>query len=94
MSLFADYFAVSIRAKSFPHAERLMQLCVNSVQDMVKLSTSKTVCVHFCNQRKQFAEPSILLDKNLIKVVTDAKFLGIISLIKIETYSTTAVSVT
>ena len=32
----------------------------------------------FCNQRKHFAEPSILLDKNPIKVVTEAKFLGVI----------------
>ena len=60
-----------------------MQLCVNSVQDWVsdngfKFSTSKTVCVHFCNQRKHFAEPSVLLDKTPIKVVTEAKFLGII----------------
>ena len=60
-----------------------MQLCVNSVQDWVskngfKFSTRKTVCMHFCNQRKHFAEPSILLDKTPIKVVTEAKFLGVI----------------
>ena len=60
-----------------------MQLCVNSVQNWVsnngfKFSTSKTVCKHFCNQRKHFAEPSILLDKNHIKVETEAKFLGVI----------------
>ena len=34
--------------------------------------------MHFCNQREHFAEPSILLDKNPIKVVTEAKFLGVI----------------
>ena len=34
--------------------------------------------MQFCNQRKHFAEPSILLDKNPIKVVTEAKFLGVI----------------
>ena len=60
-----------------------MQMCVNSVQDWVsknrfKFSTSKTVCMHFCNQLKHFAEPSILFDKNPIKVVTEAKFLGVI----------------
>ena len=82
-SLFLDDFALCIRLKSIPHAQRLMQLCVNSVQDWVsdngfKFSTSKTVCVHFCNQRKHFAEPSVLLDKTPIKVVTEAKFLGII----------------
>ena len=35
--------------------------------------------MHFCNQRKHFAEPSILLDKTPVKVVTKAKFLGVIS---------------
>ena len=34
--------------------------------------------MHFCTQRKHFAGPSILFDKNLIKVVTEAKFLGVI----------------
>ena len=82
-SLFVDAFALCIRAKFLPHAQRLLQLCVNSVQDWVskngfKLSTSKTVCMHFCNKRKHFAEPSILLDKTPIKVVTEAKFLCVI----------------
>ena len=80
-SLFVDDFALCIRAMFLPHAQRLMQLCVNNVQDWVskngfEFSTSKTVCMHFCNQHKHFAEPSILLDKTPIKVVTEAKFLG------------------
>ena len=80
---FMDDFVHCTCAKSLPHAQRLMQLCVNSMQDWVsnngfKFSTSKTVCMHFCNQRKHFAEPSILLDKNPIKVVTEAKFLDVI----------------
>ena len=82
-SLFVDDFALCMRAKFLPHAKRLMQLCVNSVQNWVcnngfKFSTSKTVCMHFSNQRKHFSEPSILLDKSPIKVVTEAKFLGVI----------------
>ena len=61
----------------------LMQLLVNSVQDWdsnngFKCSTSKIVCMHFCNQRNHFSEPSILFDKKSIKVVTEAKFLGVI----------------
>ena len=78
-----DDFALCIRAKFLPHAQRLLQLCVNSVQDWVSkngfnFSTSKTVCMHFCNQLKYFAEPSILPDKTPIKVVTEAKFFGVI----------------
>ena len=34
--------------------------------------------MHFCNQRKQFVEPSLMSDKNPIKVVTEAKFLGVV----------------
>ena len=46
-SLFVDDFALCIRAKSLPHAQRLMQLSVNSEQDWIsndgfKFSTSKT----------------------------------------------------
>ena len=32
--------------------------------------------MRFCNQCKQFAEPSITLDKTPTKVVTEATFLG------------------
>ena len=34
--------------------------------------------MHFCNQRKQFAEPSLMLEKSPVKVVTEAKFLGVV----------------
>ena len=82
-SLFVDDFAFCIHVKSLPHAQRLLQLCVNSVQDWVsnngfKFSTSQIVCMHFCNRHTHFAEPSILLDKNPIKVVTEAQFPGVI----------------
>ena len=71
-SLFVDDFALCRRAKFLPHAHRLMQLCVNGVQDLVskngfKCSTRKSVRMRFCNQRKHFAEPSILLDKTPIR---------------------------
>ena len=56
---------------------------VNSVQGRIsdnrfKFSTRKTVCMHFCNQHKQFAEPSVMLEKNPIKVATEAKFLDVL----------------
>ena len=76
-SLFVDDFALCIRAKFRPHAHRFMQDWVS--KNGFKFSTSKTVCMHFRNQRKHFSEPSILLDKTPIKVVTEAKFLGVIA---------------
>ena len=82
-SLFVEDFAFCIRAKFLLHAQRLMQLCVNNVQDWVssngfELSTSKTDCMHFCNQRLHFDEPFIMLDKNPIKLAAKARFLGVI----------------
>ena len=81
--LFVEDFALCICTKLLPYAQRLMYLCVNSVQAWVskngfKFSTSKTVCMHFCNQHKHCAEQSILLDKTPIRVVTEVKFLGVI----------------
>ena len=82
-SLFVDDFALCICAKFLPNAQRLIQLSVNSVQDWVsnsgfKFSTSKTACMLFCYQCQQYAEPSIMLDKNPMKIMTEAKFLGVV----------------
>ena len=43
-----------------------------------KISTSETICMHFCTQCKQFAAPSIMLDKTTIKAVTGAKFPSVV----------------
>ena len=42
-------------------------------------SCSKTLCTHFCQQVGSFPDPEILLDKDPIKVATEAKFLGLVS---------------
>ena len=60
-----------------------MLLFVNSVQKWVtengfKFSTSKTVCIHFHQQYIFFPDPNIFLGKTPIKVVREAKFLGVI----------------
>ena len=67
-SLFVDDFAVCLSGKTWNRVERVMQLCVNRVQKWVsengfKFSTSKTICIH---------------GKTPIKVVKEAKFLGLI----------------
>ena len=59
-----------------------MQLCVNSFQKWVtengfKFSTSKTVCIHFHQQYVFPPDPNILLGKTPMKVVREAKFLGV-----------------
>ena len=87
-SLFVDDFALCVNGKTLKRVvkrvERAMQLRVNSVQKWVsensfKLSTYKTVCIHFHQQYVFFsADPNILLGKTPIKVVKEPKFVGLI----------------
>ena len=83
-SLFVDYFALCVSGKTLNRVERAMQLCFNSVQEWgsengFRFSTSKTVCIPFHQQYVFFPpDPNILLGKTPIKVVKEAKFLGLI----------------
>ena len=82
-SLFVDDFALCVSGKTLNRVERAMLLFVNSVQKWVtengfKFSTSKTVCIHFHQQYIFFPDPNIFLGKTPIKVVREAKFLGVI----------------
>jgi len=81
-SLFVDDFSLAIRGKSLHLVERQLQLCINAVQKWVmengfKFSLAKTECIHFCKMRKVFPEPDIKLNGTSIKVVQEAKFLGL-----------------
>ena len=81
-SLFVDDFGVSCRGKNMPSIERQLQLCLNkihkwSLENGFKFSKAKTSCVHFCNMRKMHKDPELFLDKTPIKVVPEAKFLGL-----------------
>ena len=82
-SLFVDDFALCVSGKTLNRVERAMQLCVNSVQKWVtengfKFSASKMVCIYFHQKYVFSPDPNILLGKTPIKVVREAKFLGVI----------------
>ena len=82
-SLFVDDFNVCCRSKNMRTIERKLQLCLNNLQTWTdengfKFSETKTVCVHFCNQRRQHAHPDLTLHNQAIPVVNDTKFLGVI----------------
>ena len=74
-SLFVDDFALSVSGKTLNRVERAMQLCVNSVQLWVsewvsengfKVSTSKTVCIHFYQRYVFFPQTlTFFLEKRL-----------------------------
>ena len=63
-------------------AERKLQLTLNNLQKWAndngfKFSESKTVVVHFCNQRKLHPDPYLTLNNVPLPVENEFKFLGI-----------------
>jgi hypothetical protein len=82
-SLFVDDFSISCRGRTTHLVQRQMQLVINKVQEWAdrngfRFSQSKTVCVHFCNQRRLHDDPILTLNGVPIPVVEEAKFLGLI----------------
>ena len=82
-SLFVDEFSISCRSCNMANVERQLQLCLNKItkwalENGFRFSKSKTNAIHFCNKRKLHNDPELLLGKQTIKVVKEAKFLGII----------------
>ena len=82
-SLFVDDFAIIVKGKLFAGVQRQLQLCVDKVykwaeENGFKFSTTKTECIHFHNFRTFFPNPEIRLQASNVKVVTEAKFLGVI----------------
>ena len=65
------------------NVERQLHLCLNKItkwalENGFRFSKSKTNAIHFCNKHKLHNDPELLLGKQTIKVVKEAKFLGII----------------
>ena len=82
-SLFVDDFAACCRSKQLRSIERQLQQCLNKLQKWAdengfKFSETKTVCMHFCNLRRLHDDPLLTIDNNVIPVVKEAKFLGIL----------------
>ncbi len=63
--------------------ERQLQLCLNNIskwalENGFRFSNSKTNAIHFCSKHKLHNDPELLIDKQPIKVVKEATFLGIL----------------
>jgi hypothetical protein len=63
--------------------ERLLQRCLNNIQRWAdengfQFSKTKTVCMHFCQQRALHPDPELKLNGVPIPVVDEVKFLGLI----------------
>ena len=82
-SLYVDDFVISYSSPYLNTAERQVQQCLNSLQQWsnengFKFSKTKTVCVHFCRQRRLHPDPTLYLDGSQIPVLEETKFLGLI----------------
>ena len=82
-SLYVDDLCIYYSSSHMPAIERKLQHCINSLQvwcdqNGFKFSSTKTVCVHFCQQRKIHLDPELYLHNEIIPVVDQTKFLGII----------------
>jgi hypothetical protein len=79
---FVDDFLICYRSKSMHCIERVLQGCLKKTDlwadNMFQFSKSKTECMHFCNKRTPYKEPSLRLCNTEIPVVNETKFLGII----------------
>ncbi len=82
-SLFVDDFLICYRSKNMNSIERLLQLCLNNIQNWAdengfQFSKTKTVCMHFCQQYNLHTDPDLKLYGTTIPVVGEYKFLGLI----------------
>ena len=84
-SLYVDDLLLLASGKTTNTVERRLQVGIYRVQDWAlrngfKFSKTKTVCMHFCHQRREHDDPRLRLGPNdaPIPVVNSAKYLGII----------------
>jgi len=80
--LYVDDYTISYCSRSMPSIERKLQTSLHHLakwanKNGFKFSTSKTVCMHFCNRRGLHLDPELFLNNKLIPVVEKTKFLGV-----------------
>ena len=83
-SLYVDDFLICYRSKNMHTIERQLQQCLNKLQvwsneNGFKFSTTKTQCVHFCQQRKRHDDPVLTLNGSPIPWSIRPNFLVLFS---------------
>ncbi|GBO11682.1 RNA-directed DNA polymerase from mobile element jockey [Araneus ventricosus] len=81
--LYVDDLYISCTGDNMAFIERQIQMAVNKIHQWsafngFTFSTAKTSRVHFCRKRRLHPEPEIKLEGQLINVVSEVKFLGVI----------------
>ena len=83
MSLYVDDLAIYYSSSHMPSIERKLQHSLNRVgrwcyENGFKFSTTKTMCVHVCQLRKQHLDLELYLNGTQIPIIGEAKFLGLL----------------
>ena len=81
--LFVDDFCITSSSKYIHTVERQLQQGINKINKWAMIngftiSKTKTRCVHFCQLRKMYNNPTLKLDGSEIPVVNQYNFLGVI----------------
>ena len=66
-----------------PSIEKKLQQSLNRLgrwcdDNGFKFSLTKTMCIHFCQLRKQHLDPELYLNGTQIPIIGEAKFLGLL----------------
>ena len=82
-SLYVDDCSISYKSKYIPTLERNLQHNINKIskwatENGFKFSKTKTLCIHFCNQRKLHNNPTLNIEKKNIPFVDQHKHLRLI----------------
>jgi len=82
-SLYVDDFMIWCQGRDIRHIERQLQISVKNIEKWCNrngydLSEEKCTCMHFCRKRNFHSEPEIYINRKLIPVSENIKYLGII----------------
>ena len=82
-SLYVDDLAFYYSSSHMPSIEGKLQQSLNRLgrwcdENDFMFSPTKTMCVHFCQLRKQHLDPELYLNGTQIPIIGEAKFLGML----------------
>ena len=82
-SLCVDDLAIYYSSSHVPSVKIQLQQSLNRLgrwcdESGFKFSPTKTMCVHFCQLRKQHLDPELYLNGTQIPIIGEAKFLGLL----------------
>ena len=80
-SIYVDGLAIYYSSGHMPFIERKLQHSLNRLgrwcdENVLKFSPTKTMCVHFCQLRKEHLDHQLYLNGTQIPIIGETKFIG------------------